>query len=68
MENINSEHTEEDKPSKPIETDYEDNNQDPGPAEPAVTEEDKNGAGKALVWVIPILVVALIVYWFLMRS
>lgn len=67
MEDINSEHTEEQKPSKPIEHDYEDHKQDPGPAEPAITEKDKNGASKAMIWIIPILVIALLVFWFLFR-
>lgn len=53
---------------KTIENDYELNKADPGPAEPAVTEKDKNGAGKALMWVIPIMVIALMIWWFLIRK
>ncbi|MET4082064.1 hypothetical protein ABIB40_002020 [Pedobacter sp. UYP30] len=68
MENINPEHIEGQEPSKPIETSYEDHKADPGPGKPAITEKDKNGASKAMMWVIPILVIALLVYWFLMRK
>ena len=68
MENIDPKHTEGQEPSKPIETDYEEHKSDPGPGEPAVTEKDKNGASKAMVWIIPILVIGLLVYWFLMKK
>ncbi len=68
MEDINPEHTEEQKPSKPIEQDYEGHKHDPGPAEPAITEKDKNGASKAMIWIIPILVIALIIFWFFFKG
>ncbi|TDG35840.1 hypothetical protein EZJ43_10820 [Pedobacter changchengzhani] len=53
---------------KPIENDYELHKANPGPAEPAVTEKNENGAGKALIWVIPILVIALLIWWFIFRK
>ncbi|MGY3052478.1 hypothetical protein ACVWYG_000668 [Pedobacter sp. UYEF25] len=68
MENIDPAHTEGQEPSKPIETSYEDHKHDPGPGEPAVTEKDKNGASKALMWILPILVIALLIFWFLIRK
>ncbi|MBB2148514.1 hypothetical protein [Pedobacter gandavensis] len=51
------------KPHKPIETDYAKHQEDPGPSPQAVNEYDKNGAAVALKWIIPILILALLIYW-----
>lgn len=64
MENQNKEGAQDPlKPHKPIETDYEKHKADPGPSREAVEEHDKNGAAVALKWIIPILVIALLIYW-----
>ncbi|WP_316820031.1 hypothetical protein [Pedobacter gandavensis] len=51
------------KPHKPIETNYQKHQEDPGPSRQAVDEYDKNGAAVALKWIIPILIIALLIYW-----
>jgi len=68
MENFESKHTETGEAPKPIERDYESHKEDPGPGEPAVTEKDENGAGQALKWIIPILVIGLLIWWLLIRK
>jgi len=47
----------------PIETDYDAHKTNPGPA-PTVNEPDNKGAGVALKWIIPILVIILLVVYF----
>lgn len=65
IENQNIQHTEAaNKPTHPIETDYEAHNTDPGPA-PTVNEPDNNGAGPAMKWIIPIIVIVLAIVWFI---
>ncbi|EDM38172.1 hypothetical protein PBAL39_01117 [Pedobacter sp. BAL39] len=67
--NIDPKHIEDpNKPSKPIETDYEKHQEDPGPSPEAVNEYDRNGASKVMKWIIPILVVALLIYWLAFRN
>lgn len=68
MENIDPQHTESGAAPKPIEKDYENHKEDPGPAKPAVTEKDENGAGQALKWVIPIAIIIGLIIWFVMRK
>ncbi|UKT65345.1 hypothetical protein [Pedobacter mucosus] len=68
MENVEPQHTESGANPKPIEQDYETHKEDPGPAKPAVTEKDENGAGQAMKWIIPIIVIGLLVWWFLIRK
>lgn len=68
MENTNPSHTEDpNKPSKPIETDYAKHEEDPGPSPQAINEYDRNGASKVMKWIIPVLVVALLIYWLFFR-
>ena len=64
MENIDPQHTESGAAPKPIEKDYESHKEDPGPAKPAVTEKDENGAGQALKWVLPLAVIIGLFIWF----
>ncbi len=65
MENQSSKHTEDpNKPAPPIETDYEAHKANPGPA-PTVNEPDNEGAGQAMKWIIPIVIVVLLVIWFI---
>ncbi|MNE16913.1 hypothetical protein D3C87_1769770 [compost metagenome] len=65
MENTESQHTEDpNKPHKPIEHDYPKHQDDPGPSRESIEEKDINGAAVVLRWLIPILVIALAVYWF----
>lgn len=65
MEN-QSQHTEDpNKPAPPVENDYKQHENNPGPAPTAVNERDDKGAGPAMKWIIPIVVVILIVIWFL---
>lgn len=64
MENSNEPDQQEPlKPHKPIETNYAKHQEDPGPSKEAVNEYDKNGAAVALKWIIPILIIALLIYW-----
>jgi hypothetical protein len=66
MENTDQKHVENSPVStKPIETDYAKHEQDPGPAPQAVNEDDNKGAGQAMKWIIPIIVVVLIILWFI---
>ncbi len=69
MENIESTHTEDpNKPHKPIEHDYAKHENDPGPSPQAVKESNENGAGPVMKWIIPIIVLILLVYWFVIRK
>lgn len=69
MENLESKHTEDpNKPSKPIEHDYAKHEADPGPAPQAIKEKDINGAAVVMRWLIPILVLILLIYWFVIRK
>jgi hypothetical protein len=63
MENNNPNSTEDQsKTNQPIETDYEAHANDPGPA-PTVNEPDNKGAGQAMKWIIPIVIIILIVVY-----
>lgn len=64
MENTTPNHEEDaNKPVHPIEHNYEAHKEDPGPA-PTVEEPDNKGAGQAMKWIIPILILALVVMYF----
>lgn len=64
MENNTPNHIEDpNKPTPPIETNYEAHQENPGPA-PTVNEPDNKGAGQAMKWIIPIVVLILLVIWF----
>lgn len=64
MENAESKHTEDPhKPSRPVEHDYAKHEADPGPSPQVVEEKDINGAAVVMRWLIPLLVVALLIYW-----
>ena len=68
MENSTPNHIEDpNKPSPQIEHNYEAHKENPGPA-PTVNEPDNKGAGQAMKWIIPILVVILLIYWFAFRK
>ena len=65
MENSTPNHKEEpNKPVPPIETDYPKHENNPGPA-PTVNEPDNKGAGQAMKWIIPIVVIVLLIIYFL---
>ena len=65
METNNLNHTEDpNKPVPPIETNYSAHENNPGPA-PTVNEPDNKGAGQAMKWIIPIVIVILLVVYFL---
>ncbi|MFW0715251.1 hypothetical protein [Pedobacter sp. N23S346] len=68
MENIDPKHTESGEAPKPIEQDYENHKEDPGPAKSAVTEKDENGAGSILKWILPVAVVIGLIVWFALRK
>jgi hypothetical protein len=54
---------------KPVEHDYPKHEQDPGPSPQAVNEKNNKGAGPALNWILPILVIALIIiYWLFFKD
>ncbi|WP_256006611.1 MULTISPECIES: hypothetical protein [Pedobacter] len=65
MENFESKHIEDpNKPHKPIEHDYAKHEADPGPSPQAVKESNSGGAGPALKWIIPIVLIILFaLYW-----
>jgi hypothetical protein len=66
MEAPESKHTEDpNKPHKPIEHDYAHHANDPGPSPQAVNEYNDRGAGPAMKWIIPIIVVILLILWFI---
>jgi len=64
MEN-NSNYQENLKKMEHIEHDYEHHQRNPGPSPEAVHEENEEGAGQALKWVLPPLVLVLIITWLL---
>lgn len=47
-----------------VETNYEAHKDNPAPA-PTVNEPDTEGAGQAMKWIIPIVVIILLAIWFL---
>lgn len=49
----------------PIENDYPHHEEDPGVSPEAVFEENEEGAGQALKWILPTLVLVLIIAWLL---
>lgn len=51
--------------SKPVEHDYSNNDQDPGPSPQAVHEKNNKGAGPILKWIIPALLVIMAVLYYL---
>ena len=54
-----------DKSPQPAEHDYNAHDENPGPSKEAIEEKDENGAGKVMKWMIPILVIALVLVYFL---
>lgn len=64
MENDNLNPVEDPKNTPPpIETNYEAHANNPGPA-PTVNEPDNKGAGQALKWIIPIVIIVLLIIYF----
>jgi len=47
----------------PVETDYDAHKENPGPA-PTVNEPDNKGAGVAMKWIIPIVIIILLIVYF----
>lgn len=69
MENSETQYTENpEEGKKPVETDYPKHERDPGPSPEAVEEDNDKGAGPVMKWIIPILVVILLIYWFVIRK
>lgn len=69
MENTESSHIEDpNKPHKPIEHNYARHEDDPGPSPQAIKESNENGAGPVMKWIIPLIVIILLVYWFIIRK
>ncbi|TKC10283.1 hypothetical protein FA048_08805 [Pedobacter polaris] len=65
MENSTPNHTEDpNKAAPPVETNYEAHKENPGPA-PTVNEPDNKGAGQAMKWIIPIVIVVLLIVYFI---
>lgn len=65
MQNDNPNHIEDpNQAPPPIEKDYEAHADNPGPA-PTVNEPDNKGAGQAMKWIIPIVVIILLIVYFL---
>ena len=53
------------KPHKPVEHDYAKHESDPGPSPQAVEEYNDKGAGQAMKWILPIIVIVLLILWFI---
>jgi len=70
MENIDPKHAENPAaPTKPVEHDYAKHEQDPGPSPQAVNEDNDKGAGPAMKWIIPIIIIMLaILYWIFFKD
>ncbi|WP_316810194.1 hypothetical protein [Pedobacter heparinus] len=69
VDDLAAKHAEDpNKPHKPIEHDYAHHQTDPGPSPQAVKEKDINGAAVVLRWLIPLLVIALLIYWFAFKG
>lgn len=56
------------QPPVPVEDNYPQHEQNPGPSPEAVNEDNDKGAGPVMKWLIPIIVVILLIYWFLIRK
>lgn len=56
------------QPPVPVEDNYSQHEQNPGPSPEAVNEDNDKGAGPVMKWLIPIIVVILLIYWFLIRK
>ena len=66
MENLEPHKEEPGKTPKPIEHNYAAHQNDPGPAPEAINEKDEEGAGKAMKWIIPIIILILfLIFWIL---
>lgn len=64
MENSTPKHTEDsNKSAPPVETNYKAHQENPGPA-PTVNEPDNKGAGQAMKWIIPIVIILLLIVYF----
>ena len=68
MENNEHEELNEKHTPNPIETNYEANKANPGPAEEAVTEKNDKPAAKVQRWLLPLIIVILIVLWLILRK
>lgn len=53
---------------KPIEHDYDKHKSDPGPSKESIVEDNSQGAGQVLKWIIPLIVVILFILWFVYRK
>ncbi len=51
-----------------IEHDYNKHKENPAPSEEAVTEKNNKGAGQAMKWIIPILLVVLFIVYLFVRK
>ncbi|RKD18671.1 hypothetical protein BCY91_15160 [Pelobium manganitolerans] len=51
-----------------IEHDYNENQQNPAPAEEAVTEKNDQSAGKTIHWIIPVCLVILFIVYLIVRK
>lgn len=52
------------QPPIPVEMDYDAHKENPGPA-PTVNEPDNKGAGVAMKWIIPIVILILLAIYFM---
>lgn len=57
-----------DQATLPVEDNYSKHEQHPGPSPEAVNEDNDKGAGQVMKWLIPILVLILLIYWFVVRK
>jgi hypothetical protein len=67
MEHLDKESLENKSPEG-VERDYNHHKENPGPSEEAIVEKDEEGAGQAMKWIIPILLVILFIVYFIFRN
>ncbi|ADY51656.1 hypothetical protein Pedsa_1086 [Pseudopedobacter saltans DSM 12145] len=63
LDKLNEKHT-----PNPIETDYEANKENPGPAKEAVTEKNDEKAGRLQYWLLFVIMVVLLIFWLIYKS
>ena len=52
---------------QPVEDNYSEHKQNPGPSAEAVQEKDNKGGGQALRWILPIVLIILFIVWFFFK-
>lgn len=51
-----------------VEEDYNHHKEHPAPSEEAIKEKNEEGAGQAMKWIIPIVIAALFIVYFIIKQ